>query len=973
MMGPADPHTPAEPDTCPEDHVFVGVVEGTLSIEEARELEHHLDRCPDCAGIVAELAQAGAQENASSQDTTGSNDTRTDKPRLTAGQQLGRYTILEVLGEGGMGVVYSAYDSRLDRRVALKFMLGSGTPRERERLRVEARALARLAHPNVLTIHDIDEYEGDLFITTQHVEGTSVDRWLAQTRRGQDEILDVFVQAGEGLAAAHSRELVHRDVKPSNLLVGTRGRVFVADFGLVLSAPHATTSSPAGKGSHATERVGTPTYMAPEQLRGEPVDATADQYSFCVALYEALLEEHPFASDADRALPPKGLRQLPRRLAGVLGRGLSKKPGHRYPTMTALLVDIRPRRRRRWGAIGATLGAAGLAAVSWSYSGRTSPQQECVTAGLSAQTWTPGAIATTRDALLRSPHGYATPTWETLHRYLERHAGEWDGQVRDACEARWKQHSESDLIFDRRMQCLRRSALSLDRTLTLIQAAGPARALQIAYALPSARTCADPTSFGDPSWVASAEHDAFQLRFEQAQLLAPAGRVDEAEQELRMLLTAVEATEDRVLAARIITILANITAHTRPADEGTRALLDAVLWTERAGDDRSIAQALLTLTLHYAASVGDHARATETAHRAHAVMARTTPSPPLEETAASVDAILALTAGDFPEAIKAFETLLALYDRTQPDEPLPNRFLAVANLSLALQSAGRTNDALLILQTNIATADRALGLGHPAAVGLHIRLGNSLLFAGRPAAARDHLNRLRKVFEGEDSSPIMKADAYSLLARAHGELGDRDLEYEILQQVRELRTQHHPPNHPNVLSADVDLANNLQRRGDVDGSVMLGEQVVEALTAMDTPPPNLLVTAYAGLAQGHTTQGEWSKARSTLQKAQAMTKQSALGPDVQCEIEMLLGHLFAAQGNPDAAGHYQRARELFSEHTAPLAQAEVLFGLAKVRAQDPTQAATADALAEEADATIATDPSADSARLREQIQAWRSQ
>jgi len=292
-MPPDASDVPRWAEGCPEDDIFVRVVEATLSPEDARALELHLDRCPDCARVMAELAL----DKMSSKDTIGPEDSQGDNFRLIAGQQVGRYTILERLGEGGMGVVYSAYDSRLDRRVALKFMLGSGTPRERERLRVEARALAQLTHPNVLTVHDIAEYEGELFIAAQYVEGATVDRWLAQTRRSQDEILDVFIQAGGGLAAAHARDLVHRDVKPSNLLVGAGDRVFVADFGLALSVGRSTVASSPGKGPRGTSRAGTPSYMAPEQLRGESVDARADQYSFCVALYEALLGEQPFALD----------------------------------------------------------------------------------------------------------------------------------------------------------------------------------------------------------------------------------------------------------------------------------------------------------------------------------------------------------------------------------------------------------------------------------------------------------------------------------------------------------------------------------------------------------------------------------------------------------------------------------------------------------------------------------------------------
>ncbi len=953
--------------------MFVGLVEGTLSARETLALEDHLDRCPACAGIVAELAQAPRGGDGAPTESTASANAPGDKPRLIAGQQLGRYTILEMLGEGGMGVVYSAYDARLDRRVALKFMLGSGTPRERERLRVEARALAQLAHPNVLTIHDIDEHEGDLFITAQYVEGASVDLWLVQSPRSPEDIVAVFVQAGKGLAAAHGRKLVHRDVKPSNLLVDERGRVFVADFGLAQSTSELTdpTTGTGDKPPVATNRAGTPTYMAPEQLRGDPVDATADQYSFCVALYEALLGRHPFASSADRARPPEGLSQLPRRLARALARGLSKNPADRHPTMTALLVELRPRRRRR-GVLGVVLGAAGLSAVAWSYSSRTPPEQACVTTELSARAWGPASITATENALLQSPHGYAATTWQTLHGYLEGASAEWEAQVRDACEARWERHSESDLTFDRRMRCLRRNALTLDRALTLIQAGGPARALQIAYAIPRAGTCSEPGVSGDPLEAESAQHDEFRQRFEQAQLLAPAGQIAQAEQELQALASAVASTEDRVLASRITTSLASIAAHTRPADQGTQAAVEAVLSTERSGDDHSIAQALLILTNHYAITVGDIPRAEETIQRARAVIARTELTVDLERGVANADALIAMAAGDFAVAIEAFETVLEVYARTF-GELHPNRFLAVSNLSGALQSAGRTSDALEVLQTHIAVADRTLGVGHPAALALHIRLGHALYMASRHEAARDHLEPLRQVLEQDGSMPSMAGDLYSILARVAGQLGEQEQERQLLKLARDIKTQHYPPGHPNVLSTDIDLAASLRRGGDIDGAVALGEQVVQALTDLDTPPPNLLVTARTSLGQGYVAQQRWSKARATWELALAMAERDQLGPDPQCVLELLLADLSATQERPDTLEHYQRARTLFSEYTEPLVRAEVLFGLAQhlePRGSPPTDAALA--LAARAQAAIVDIASPESAELRARIESWRS-
>jgi serine/threonine-protein kinase len=338
--------------------------------------------------------------------------------------------VLDRLGEGGMGVVYKAFDPDLDRPIALKLVhAAEGTDGDqRERLLREAQALAKLKHPNVIAVHDVGTLGDDVFIAMEYVEGQTVRTWLAAQRRTEREILEVFVAAGEGLAAAHRAGLVHRDFKPDNLMVDGEGRVRVLDFGLAraVTAPRsdgeagspperATYESPplaAGAptvdmsprvlrsrppapstvlpsaGDFSTGRllaipltrigtiVGTPRFMAPEQHFGEPVDAAADQFGFCVSLYWALYNAFPFAgSNTDDVLdamlarrfeePPPG-PAVPRWLRQVLLRGLAPEANERFPSMEALLVALRAdphAARRRW-LRGALIVLATLAAVS---------------------------------------------------------------------------------------------------------------------------------------------------------------------------------------------------------------------------------------------------------------------------------------------------------------------------------------------------------------------------------------------------------------------------------------------------------------------------------------------------------------------------------------------------------------------------------------------------------------------------------
>ena len=193
-----------------------------------------------------------------------------------------------------MGVVVAAHDTELDRPVAIKFSRGAQRDREsNERLIREARSLAKLAHPNVITIHDSGVVDGELFIVMELVEGGTLRDWLEATRPWR-EIVEMFIAAGRGLVAAHEAGLVHRDFKPANVLVGADQRPRVSDFGLggLEGRPSQAGSPSMAAGAGLTQNgavLGTPAYMAPEQRAGRPIDARADQFAFCVSLYDALL------------------------------------------------------------------------------------------------------------------------------------------------------------------------------------------------------------------------------------------------------------------------------------------------------------------------------------------------------------------------------------------------------------------------------------------------------------------------------------------------------------------------------------------------------------------------------------------------------------------------------------------------------------------------------------------------------------
>jgi predicted Ser/Thr protein kinase len=266
------------------------------------------------ASISATMAAAQA-------DTLSSGVWKPESAELPRGAEVGRYVVIGQLGAGGVGVVYAAYDPALDRRVALKLVReessrGSDTSDGRARLLREAQALARLSHPNVVAVYDAGTLDERVWLAMEHVEGATLRAW-AQTERPWPELLQAMIAAGRGLAAAHAAGLVHRDVKPDNIMVGADGRVRVMDFGLARAAGARVVAAPdsGGPGERLSLSVtrtgamlGTPAYMAPEQWVGKEADARTDQFAYCVTLWEALFGERPFMGDTLVELAPRVLR-----------------------------------------------------------------------------------------------------------------------------------------------------------------------------------------------------------------------------------------------------------------------------------------------------------------------------------------------------------------------------------------------------------------------------------------------------------------------------------------------------------------------------------------------------------------------------------------------------------------------------------------------------------------------------------------
>ena len=380
------------------------------------------------------MAESGKQSDELAQTATapGSAASRDTQP---LGDTLGRYRLEHRLGEGGMGVVHAAFDPDLERRVALKVLRRTdGTDDARQRLLREARAMARLTHPNVVMVHEVGTAGDRDYVAMELIDGETLADRLRATRRSAREITQAFIAAGRGLAAAHAAGLVHRDFKPHNVLRHRDGRVVVTDFGLARGVETALalettmrpeqplTATPSSlSGLTATGSVlGTPAYMAPEQWDGGLVGPPADQFAFCVALWEALTGARPFSGqtleelkcDVKRGVAALDASKVPRRLRAPLRRGLQLEPARRYPNMDALLAAL-ARADRRSNAVSIAwraalvLGTVGFLVMH----GRGSAAASCERPALDlGQAWSP-AIAAATPAALVAPFDKLAVRW----------------------------------------------------------------------------------------------------------------------------------------------------------------------------------------------------------------------------------------------------------------------------------------------------------------------------------------------------------------------------------------------------------------------------------------------------------------------------------------------------------------------------------------------------------------------------------
>ena len=483
---------------------------------------------PDAlAGAAAAAAAAADADENDGSSTTGPTLTMASA-ELGAGARIGRYVILEELGAGGMGKVYAAYDPKLDRKVAIKLLLpGRGKRRSskaRSRMAREARALAKLSHPNVVTVYDADEHADSVFIAMELVEGQSLGTLCnADPRPPWRSVLGHYLQAARGLSAAHEVGLIHRDFKPDNVLVGDDGRVRVADFGIAALVEQDPDSlertsdisinldidieAPAPELLSSIERLahdnltktgaalGTPAYMAPEQHIGGDIGPATDQYALCAALYEGLYGVRPFSSHGSKRILAVLLRKkreldieapvtgsdVPVWVRKVLLRGLAPKADERWPSMSKLVAALEKalggrrmstgraesRERRHGIAIGVAagviiLGGAGLIGSGW-LAGADRDEGTCERAQTEiTRIWDTRKSARVQAAFVATGRAHADASHLRVTAILDRYAADWTAMRVEACEATHVHEQQSEQVLALRMHCLDRRKNRMD-------------------------------------------------------------------------------------------------------------------------------------------------------------------------------------------------------------------------------------------------------------------------------------------------------------------------------------------------------------------------------------------------------------------------------------------------------------------------------------------------------------------------------
>ncbi len=763
---------------------------------------------------------------------------------IAGAKQVGHFQVLRQVGEGGMGQVYAAYDPKLDRRVALKLLNVRDDERDDLRLVREAQALAKLAHPNVVSVHDVGAHGKQLFVAMEFVDGVTLRQWAKthppDDRKRQVEALDLLLQAGQGLRAAHAVGLVHRDFKPSNVLVGEDGRVRVVDFGLARAQPTPATRSRAAAERAAPDKVsaasheivgaagldlsgsgsvtqtgrltGTPAYMAPERFLGEAADAASDQFAFCVTAWEVLLGVRPFAFEGPnpylRQIRRGTLRRPPQlevspELEAALRKGLAFNPSRRHASMEVILqrlseirdglggaTAVRPRSRRIWAA---SLSLVAVASTVAFVAGRadsaacTGAQQQL------SGTWDPQARARLEQAFGAVEAGFGADAWARFEQRLDTHAREWAAAHRDACEAAQVRKEQSTELMDLRMACLESRRVQLS-ALTEIYATPDlemlARTEQALDGLDSIDRCADPQYVRnrgrqptDPAEITQAAK--LERTLATAAALLDTGRADEA------LHIANAAVADSAslglirLTAKAYLIRGATYQSIRQTEDARDDLEHAYLLAKDGGDDEVALGSARRLLMVSGTMRGQQEEGRWWERVAQAEVERS--GDPLEAIRLLLDqGMFEAQASNQAKAIDYYERAVARLLELGDDESTTYA-RATRLLGGRLVNGGDFQRALPLLREAQALYERTLGPRHPVLINVLSSIGAVHRLAGKPQLARATIDEaLTLATQTFGPNHVLLTNPLLQLVKLHDDPKQTDEAIALVQKVRAL-------------------------------------------------------------------------------------------------------------------------------------------------------------------------------------------
>ncbi|WP_177326003.1 serine/threonine-protein kinase [Nannocystis exedens] len=668
--------------------------------------------------------------------------------------RLGRYVVGERIGAGGMGVVYAGLDPELGRKVAIKLVrpdrVGVGSS-GRERLLREAQAMARISSPHAVTVYEAGTWGEQVFVVMEFVAGTTLTQWLGEAPRGFGEVVEVFLQAGRGLRAAHQAGLIHRDFKPDNVLVGEDGRARVADFGLAHAAAEAVASS-MSRGTllqgHALGGISTATgalvgslpYMSPEQHRGEPASARSDQFSFCVALWEALQGQRPFVGATAEELrarvlagaiapSPEGAR-APASLRRILVRGLQVDPARRWPDMAALLAALERAGRRRGRSVALWAGSAALlAGAIGSWRGEHVHEDLCKDAGSEvAAVWGEGRRSAVRQAFLATGRPEAVEAWSQVAARLDAYAGEWAEAREEACRAAneaegtgAKEQVHLELAcLDRGLGELRALVVAFTEDAegvlgNAVKAAVKLRPLSACRERPELALQVAPS---DPAVAVQVQ--ALGGRLDEIAALLKAGEVQRALPRAREAATQAELLGHDFTTAEALVLLGSLQSHAGEFAAAEATLFAAALTAERGNNLSALVRARTELVV----AIGYGQSRTDEALRWGALalnaLGRDT-GDPIEVRLRTALGLVHARRGDREAASRELERALALAEATLGPDHL-GVATVVGHLAALRAEAGALGPARSLLVRALEIRRRTLGASHPDTAQTQARL-----------------------------------------------------------------------------------------------------------------------------------------------------------------------------------------------------------------------------------------------------------